>query len=115
VRQALTCRVRAPRTFLVSSLPAHLDYLDEAVDTVSAQIDTVLAPFNEALAHLDTIPGVNTRTAELLIAELGVDMTVCPTAKHAASWAGLCPGNHESAGKHRSGAPAMAIAGSAPP
>jgi hypothetical protein len=50
-----------------------------------------------------TIRGVNKRIAEILIAELGPDMHVFPTAKHAASWAGLCPGNHESAGKHRSG------------
>ena len=62
-----------------------------------------MAPFAEQLARLDTIRGVNKRTAEVLIAELGPDMSVFPTAKHAASWAGLCPGNHESAGKHRSG------------
>jgi transposase len=62
-----------------------------------------MAPFAEQLARLDTIRGVNKRTAEVLIAELGTDMSVFPTAKHAASWAGLCPGNHESAGKHRSG------------
>ena len=73
------------------------------MDTVSAQLDTAMAPFQEARARVDTIHGVNTRPAELLIAELGADMTVFPTAKHAASWAGLCPGNHESAGTHRSG------------
>jgi transposase len=61
-----------------------------------------MAPFAEALARLDTICGVNERTAGVLIAELGVDLTVFPTAKHAASWTGLCPGNHESAGQHRS-------------
>jgi transposase len=57
----------------------------------------------ELLGRLDTIRGVNKRTAEVLIAELGPDMRVFPTARHAASWAGLCPGNHESAGRHRSG------------
>jgi transposase len=103
LQQALTGRFRAHHAFLVSQLLAHLDYLDEAVDTVSAQIDTAIAPFHEELARLDTIHGVNTRTAEVLIATLGADMTVFPTAKHAASWAGLCPGNHESAGKHRFG------------
>jgi hypothetical protein len=55
------------------------------------------------VSRLDTIPGVNKRTAEVLIAEIGVDMGVFPTAGHLASWAGLCPGNTESAGKHRSG------------
>jgi transposase len=103
LRQALTGRFRAHHAFLVSQLLAHLDYLDEAIATVSTHIDPAIAPFHEALARLDTIHGVNKRTAEVLIAELGVDMTVFPTAKHVASWAGLCPGNHESAGKHRSG------------
>ena len=55
------------------------------------------------MARLDTIHGVNTRTAEVLLAELGAGMTVFPTAKHAARGAERCPGNHESAGKHRSG------------
>jgi Transposase IS116/IS110/IS902 family len=100
---------------LVSQLLGHLDYLDEAIETVSTQIDGAMAPFAEALARLDTIRGVNKRTAEVLIAELGPDMSVFPTAKHAASWAGLCPGNHESAGKHRSGWTRLATAGSAPP
>ncbi len=103
LQQALTGRFRAHHAFLVSQLLAHLDYLDETVDAVSAQIDTAMGPFHEELARLDTIHGVNKRTAEVLIAELGVDMTVFPTAKHAASWAGLCPGYHESASKHRSG------------
>jgi transposase len=103
LRQALLGHFRAHHAFLVSQLLAHLDYLDEAIETVSTQIDTALAPFAEELARLDTIRGVNKRTAEVLLAELGPDMRVFPTAKHAARWAGLCPGNHESAGKHRSG------------
>jgi transposase len=103
LRQALVGRFRAHHAFLVSQLLAHLDYLDEAIETVSAQIDIAMVPFAEELARLDTIHGVNKRTAEVVIAELGVDMTVFPSAKHAASWSGLCPGNHESAGKHRSG------------
>jgi transposase len=82
---------------------AHLDYLDEVIETLSTHLDEVMAPFAEAVRHLDTIPGVNKRTAEVLIAEIGVDMGVFPTAGHLASWAGLCPGNNESAGKHRSG------------
>jgi transposase len=103
LRHALLGHFRAHHAFLVSQLLAHLDYLDEAIETVSTQIDGAMAPFAEQLARLDTIRGVNKRTAEVLIAELGPDMSVFPTAKHAASWAGHCPGNHESAGKHRSG------------
>jgi transposase len=103
LRQALAGRFRAHHAFLVSQQLAHLDYLDEVVDTVSAQIDEVIAPFAEAVERLDTIPGVNKRTAETVIAEIGVDMGVFPTDRHLTSWAGLCPGNNESAGKHKSG------------
>jgi transposase len=103
LRQALVGRFHGHHAFLVAQILAHLDDLDEAIGAVSTQIDTVIAPFAEELARLDTIPGVNQRTAEVLIAELGVDMRVFPTAGHLASWAGLCPGNNESAGKHRSG------------
>lgn len=103
LRQALAGRFRTHHAFLVSQLLAHLDYLDEAIETVSRQVDAVMAPLAAELARLDTIQGVSKRTAEVLIAEIGVDMTVFPTAQHLASWAGLCPGNNESAGKHRSG------------
>jgi transposase len=103
LRQALAGRFRAHHAFLVAQLLAHLDYLDEMVETLSAQIDVVIAPFTEEVARLDTIHGVNKRTAEVIIAEIGVDMSVFPSAGHLASWAGLCPGNNESAGKHRPG------------
>lgn len=101
--QALTGRFRTHHGLLVGQLLAHLDYLDEAIDALSAQIDILIAPFTAEMARLDTIPGVAKRTAEVLIAEIGVDMSVFPTAGHLASWAGLCPGNNESAGKHKSG------------
>ncbi len=103
LRQALIGRFRAHHAFLVSQLLAHLDYLEEVIDGLSAQIDGVIAPFAEEVARLDTIHGVNKRTAEVIIAEIGADMAVFPSAGHLASWAGLCPGNNESAGKHRSG------------
>src|SRR5215510_6087459 len=103
LRQALAGRFRAHHAFLVAHLLAHYDYLDEIIDTLSAQIDVVIAPFAEEVARLDTIHGVNKRTAEAIIAELGVDMSVFPTSGHCASWVGICPGNNESAGKHRPG------------
>ena len=103
LRQALAGRFRPHHAFLVSQVLAHLDYLDEVIETLSTHLDEVMAPLAEAVSRLDTIPGVNKRTAEVLIAEIGVDMGVFPTARHLASWAGLCPGNNESAGKHRSG------------
>jgi transposase len=103
LRQALAGHFRPHHAFLVSQLLAHLDYLDEAISTLSARLAELMAPFADELARLDTIPGVAQRTAEVVIAELGIDMDQFPSAGHAASWAGLCPGNNESAGKHRSG------------
>ena len=62
-----------------------------------------LRPFEPSLERLVTVPGVGRRTAEVLVAEIGTDMSRFPTPAHLASWAGMCPGNHESAGKRRSG------------
>jgi transposase len=103
LREALAGRFRPHHAFLVSQLLAHIDYLDEAITTVSEEVEGRLAPFAEHLTRLDTVPGINQRTAEVLIAEVGVDMSFFPSARHLASWAGICPGNHESAGKHKSG------------
>jgi len=103
LRAALAGRFRPQHAFLVSQLLAHLDYLEEAIDTLSERIEEVIAPFAAELARLDTMDGVNRRTAEGLIAELGVDIRPFPSDRPLASWAALCPGNNESAGKHRSG------------
>jgi transposase len=103
LRQALAGRFRPHHAFLVSQLLAHLDYLDESIATVSEEVEGRVAPYAAQLRQLDTIPGINRRTAEVLIAEIGVDMSVFPSDRHLASWAGLCPGNNESAGKHKAG------------
>jgi transposase len=103
LREALAGRFRPHHAFLVSHLLAHVDYLEEAIAAVSAEVDGRLAPFAQHLTQLDTIPGIDRRTAEVLIAELGVDMSYFPSDHHLASWAAVCPGNNESAGKHRSG------------
>jgi transposase len=89
--------------FLLTEYLSQMDYLDEAVDRVSAAIDQHLVADQEAVALLDTIPGVSQRTAEILLAEIGTDMTRFPNAKHLASWAGMCPGHHDSGGKRLSG------------
>ena len=81
----------------------HIDELDAHIDLLDQQIDRVLAPHAEVRDRLCTITGVDRRVAEVLIAEIGVDMSVFPTSAHLASWAAQCPGNHESAGKHYSG------------
>ena len=81
----------------------HLDFLDERIAQVSAEIATRTQPLAATVARLDAIPGVGQRTAEVLVAEVGTDMERFPTADHLASWAGMCPGNRQSAGQQRSG------------
>jgi len=101
--EALTGRVTAHHRFLLAQLLAHIEFLDDTIATCDGHIETCTAAEADALARLDTIPGIARRTAEVIVAELGCDMTRFPTAGHAASWAGLCPGNHASAGKRLSG------------
>ena len=103
LKEALEGRFDTEHALIVSQILAHLDFLDEAIDRLSAEIEERIAPFARERDLLMTIPGVKQRTAEVLIAEIGVDMTAFPTPKHLASWAGVCPGNNESAGKRRSG------------
>jgi transposase len=81
----------------------HIDHLTGMIDGLDQRIEQMLDPFARQLSLLRTIPGIGDRAAQVLIAELGVDMSRFPTAAHLASWAGLCPGNNESAGKHKSG------------
>jgi transposase len=103
LRQALSGHFRGHHAFLLTQLLAHLDYLDELLAALSQEIEAHLRPFATEAARLQTIPGVKQRTAEALVAEIGVDMTRFPTAGHLASWAGLCPGNNQTAGKRRRG------------
>lgn len=81
----------------------HIDYLDAVIDQLETQIDELMAPFSDARDRLTTIPGVARRVANVIMAETGGDMSRFPTPEHLASWAGLCPGNNESAGKRSSG------------
>jgi len=100
---ALTGRITAHHRFMLDQLLHHIEFLDAAIATCDGRIAACTAADAEAVARLDTIPGVARRTAETIVAELGCDRTRFPTAGHAASWAGLGPGNHESAGKRLSG------------
>jgi transposase len=103
LRKALHSRFREHHGFLVSQILAHVDYLEEAIGVVSARLDEALVPFQPAITVLVSIPGIQRRTAEVVIAEIGTDMSRFPTSRHLASWAGLCPGNNESAGKRKHG------------
>jgi transposase len=101
--QAVVGRFTAHHAFLLTEHLSQLDYLEEAIERVSAEIGQRLAADQAALDLLDTIPGVGQRAAEILLAEVGTDLSRFPSAKHLASWAGMCPGNTESGGKRLSG------------
>jgi transposase len=103
LERALTGRFGAHQRFLVAQQLAHVDDLDAAIAALDAEVAARLRPCAAEVARLDAIPGVGQRTAELLVAEVGTDLRRFPTAGHLASWAGMCPGNHESAGKRLSG------------
>jgi transposase len=103
LREALQGRFDTQHGIIVGRILAHIDYLDEAITDLSTAIEEQIAPFASAVELLCTTPGVQRRTAEVIIAETGGDMTAFPTAKHLASWAGICPDNDQSAGKRRSG------------
>jgi len=103
LREALECRFKAHHTLLCRQILDHLDFLDAAIDSLSEAIDERLRPFAAEVDHVVTIPGVAKRTAEAVIAEIGVDMSRFATPGQLASWAGVCPGNNESAGKRKTG------------
>lgn len=100
---ALEGRMTQHQRFLLKVQMRHLRDLDDAIEQVSEEIDVRLHPFADAATRLQTIPGVGPRTAQAILAEVGADMSRFPSAGHLASWAGLCPGHHESAGKRTSG------------
>lgn len=103
LERALTGRMGPHQRFLLAQQLAHIEFLEARVEAVSAEIAARLRPVADAVDRLDAIPGVGRRTAETLIAEVGTDMSRFPSARHLASWAGMCPGNNESAGKRKSG------------
>ncbi|MGQ9513393.1 IS110 family transposase [Thermodesulfitimonas sp.] len=102
LEQALSGLIGRHQRVMIAAQLRHIDFLEQQIETLSREIEERLRPFEEALAHLDTIPGVGRRTAEMIVAEIGLDMERFPTAGHLASWAGMCPGNNESAGKRKS-------------
>jgi transposase len=99
---ALTGRFSDHHGLQIQILLRHFDDLQASIDALDAQIDADLAPWHELRERLDTIPGVGRRAAEVIIAETGADMSRFATPAHLSSWAGMCPGNNESAGKHGS-------------
>lgn len=100
---ALQGGTSAHHRFLLKLLLDQLASLEALIARLEAQIDQVLSPFAEQIERLDQVPGIDLRTAQALIAETGGDMKAFPSAAHLCSWAGMCPGNHESAGKRKKG------------
>lgn len=102
---ALEGRIEEHHRFLLRMQLDRLEQVDRDIDALDARIEAQLAPLREERALLRTIPGVKDIASAQIIAELGTDMSVFQSDAHAASWAGVCPGNHESAGKRKSGTP----------
>ena len=102
LREALVGRLTPHYAFLLQQHLSLIDGVDAHIATLDARIEAAMAPFAEAAALVQTMPGVAARAAQAILAETGVDMDLFPTPAHFASWARLCPGNHESAGKRQS-------------
>jgi transposase len=103
LREALEGRFDHLHAVWIGAILNHLDFLDAQIATLTDAIGEQIAPFEQAVELLRTIPGVQRRSPEVIVAEIGVDMTVFATDKHLASWPGMCPGNDQSAGNRRSG------------
>ncbi|TCO67502.1 IS110 family transposase [Caldanaerobacter subterraneus] len=103
LKKALNGLIGPHQRLMLKTQLAHIDFLDEQIALLDEEIKRRMLPFEEDLERLDTIPGVGRRTAEHIIAEIGTNMDQFPSAAHLCSWAGVAPGNNESAGKRKSG------------
>jgi transposase len=102
LREALRGRVTEYHRFLLQLHLRQIDGLNVAIADIDREVDKRIEPFRPAVELLSTIPGVSQLSAQVITAEIGIDMSRFPTAGHLLSWAGLCPRNDESAGKRRS-------------
>ena len=104
LREALAGKVTEHHRFMLRSLLGQVDHLDRMIESFDARVEEVMSPLeHEAVKRLDEVPGFDVRTGRNVVAEIGTDMGRFPSPHHLASWAGLCPGNHESAGKRLTG------------
>ncbi len=101
LEEAFSGHFGAHHAFLCREIIDHIDHLDASIASLSAEIARRLVPFEAAITILSSITGVSRTTAEVMIAEMGADMSRFPTAGHLCAWAGVAPASHESAGKHR--------------
>lgn len=91
--------------FMLKKIRMSMEQTQEVIDEITERIRQLLSPYDNVVELLREVPGLNTKTVEDLIAEIGLDMSQFPSEKHIASWAGMCPGNNESAGKKKAHAP----------
>jgi transposase len=103
LQEALRGSFGPHQRMMVAQQLAHIDFLDEAIERLDEEVGERMRPFDEVIERLDEVTGVGRRAAEIILAQIGVDMSRFPTAGHLASWAGMSPGNNESAGKRKSG------------
>ncbi len=101
--QSLRGSIGPHQRFLLDQLLSHIDFLEQRITALDEEVKHRTRPFEVAISHLDQIPGVGSRAAQEILAEIGIDMSRFPTHRHLASWAKVCPGNNESGGKRRSG------------
>jgi hypothetical protein len=113
LRQALAGRFEAHHALVIGAILAHLDFLDEQIERLSDAIEDQLGPFATGVALASSLTGVARRTAEVMVAEIGTDKSVFPTARHLASWAGRCRATTNRPANAAPGAPARAPSGSA--
>ncbi len=100
---ALQGNMNVHQRLLLKTMIAHIDFVDEQIDLLDSEVAQRLAPFQDDLERIDSIPGIAQRTAEQIMAEIGTDIAArFPTAPHLCSWVGLVPGHNESAGKRKS-------------
>ena len=103
LKQALHGRITEHHRFLLKALLDQIDALEGLIGRFAVRIEEAMAPFAEEALRLRGLPGVGKQAVEVIVAEIGTDMTVFPTAGHLSSWAGVCPGNDQSAGQQRNG------------
>lgn len=92
--------MRKHHRFLLHIHLDKIDFITEQINTIEKAIHDALLPHDEIVVRIDEIPGINVTTASVVLAEIGLDMSTFPSSKQLASWVGLAPGNHESAGKN---------------
>jgi len=104
LEKALVGKVTEHHRFLLNALMEHLTYLESQIERFNQRIEETAGPFEKAITALIPMPGYDRVSAQSVIAEIGPDMNPFPSDSHLCSWAKICPGNNESAGKRKSGA-----------